>query len=888
MHTADPHLLHEAQPCAFWKLEGRFQQIVITLNVGEIMRNKWRDNLESKIGSGMVLVGANFGFNALSYLFVLFMGWKLDVSEFGGLAVFSSLLMLISLPGAALFNTTSRYVAVHDRNNHKNSFVSVMKVTDKVWKAMTVSVVILYLILSPILMMYFRLSSWLVMISFMLVLMSVFGLFWVKAVLHGLRKYQVLSAVLLIEGVTKILVGLLLVGNGLGLIGAILALGTSLVVPLIYGWMMVKNYIVQNIQAKRLNLNRMWGQIGEFLGHNILSSLGLMLLVTVDMLMVKHLLSPEDAGRYAVLTLFGKIVIMGASALSGVMLPYIARAKTQKQDLVLSQLGLALVGSYVALVVGGLNIYPEQISQLLLGTKGLAIAVWLPKYALAVGLMALASFWVNIALVKREFSVAKYPLIFSLILIGGLNYSKGRIDTVVQWYLWVALGFFGLMLIRGFYKRLTWQVKDLRDLWSSLDLPSAEPLDGGKKRILILNWRDTKHIWSGGAEVYVHELAKRWVQKNHQVVLFCGHDRKTVRDEVIDGVKIIRRGGFGTVYFWAWIYYWIRLRGRFDVIVDSENGVPFFTPLYSRLPIVLVIHHVHQEVFRENLIKPLAILAMFLEGKLMPLLYQNKKIVTVSESSRREIIRCRLSKRRPTIVSCGINEEVYSPGGTKSKNPLIAYIGRLKGYKSLPVLLVAAKTVVDTIPTAKFIIAGDGEERSSLEADTNRLGLSKKVKFTGFVSEAEKVRIYRKAWLTVNTSFMEGWGITSVEANACGTPIVASNVPGLRDSVVDGNTGMLVTFGDSQELAEKIVEVIQSKKLRYQMSKKAIAFSARYNWGTSASEFMKVIDREIKSQARSQDWSGEIVRSFGRFVDDVRELVTNRIPALLPGLSSKD
>ena len=162
---------------------------------------------------------------------------------------------------------------------------------------------------------------------------------------------------------------------------------------------------------------------------------------------------------------------------------------------------------------------------------------------------------------------------------------------------------------------------------------ALHPLTG--KRILIFNWRDTKHVFAGGAEIYIHELAKRWVKAGHSVTVFCGNDRKSPRNETIDGVHVVRRGGFYLVYLWAFVYYMFKFRGRFDVILDCENGIPFFTPLYAKEPVYCLLHHVHQEVFRKYLNLPMAAVARMLEGRLMPWAYHNVKFITISDSSRK-------------------------------------------------------------------------------------------------------------------------------------------------------------------------------------------------------------------------------------------------------------
>lgn len=374
-------------------------------------------------------------------------------------------------------------------------------------------------------------------------------------------------------------------------------------------------------------------------------------------------------------------------------------------------------------------------------------------------------------------------------------------------------------------------------------LPADTPIsvDKNKKRILIFNWRDTKHKFAGGAEVYIHELAKRWAHDGHYVTIFCGNDSLSPRSEVVDGVHIVRRGGFYFVYVWAFLYYMLHFRGKYDVIIDSQNGIPFFTPLYAKEPVYSLLFHVHQEVFRQSLVKPLADIASFLERTAMPRIYRETPFLTISQSTQKEMTRLKLGQKGITIIYPGVNLNQLVPA-EKSERPLVLYLGRLKYYKRVDVLLHAAAEVVSKHPDVRFVIAGDGEYKKNLKKITKRLGLEENVDFIGKVTEEEKAALYAKAWIVVNPSMMEGWGITTIEANACGTPVIASNVPGLHDSVKDEYNGLLFTLGSHQELAEKINLLLSHQYLRVMMSKNARGWASRFDWKISAAKCLRVID----------------------------------------------
>lgn len=363
-------------------------------------------------------------------------------------------------------------------------------------------------------------------------------------------------------------------------------------------------------------------------------------------------------------------------------------------------------------------------------------------------------------------------------------------------------------------------------------------------KILIFNWRDTKHRWAGGAEVYIQEIAKQWVKTGKDVTIFCGHDGYSKRHETVDGVQIIRRGGFYTVYFWAFIYYLLKLRRKYDIIIDAENGIPFLTPLFSRKPIFLLVHHVHQEIFRAHLSKPLATIALFIETKVMPFVYKNKPIIAVSKSTKQEIIHLGFSEKNLMIINPGITTNNFSKT-KKTKDPTFIYLGRLQRYKNIDILITAFAKIVSQYPTAKLLIAGTGESIDNIKTIIQQLKLEKHVSLLGRVSEQEKVNLFGSSWMAIQPSQIEGWGITVIEANACGTPVIASNVNGLKDSIISNKTGLLVDVKNFDQLAAAMIKLTKNKNLREKLSAEAYHWAQTFNWDNSAAMFMQKIETEL-------------------------------------------
>ncbi|MFH0795605.1 MAG: glycosyltransferase family 4 protein [Candidatus Omnitrophota bacterium] len=355
-------------------------------------------------------------------------------------------------------------------------------------------------------------------------------------------------------------------------------------------------------------------------------------------------------------------------------------------------------------------------------------------------------------------------------------------------------------------------------------------------RILIFNWRDLKHPQAGGSEFFLQEQAKIWVQNGHHVTWICsGWKGCFQKKEIVDGIEIIRIGNRVTMYLLAPLKY--LLIKRPEVIIDAENGIPFFTPLFAKAKKVLLIYHIHQNVWRKEMIFPFSWCGYFLEMMAMPIVYRNIPIVTISPSSNEDIKRmfCREGK----IIYPGIDLKKYFPK-EKSGNPEVVFIGRLKRYKSVDILLKTAALLKDELIT--FYILGSGDEGKSLKEMAGRLQL-KKVIFKGFISEKEKIEYLQRAWLVVNPSMVEGWSITNIEANACGTIVIGSNVGGIKDSIIDGDTGLLFPYGDFQILSKKIKNLISDEKGRRVMEKKALLWAQRFSWEESAHRFMEILKR---------------------------------------------
>jgi len=359
-------------------------------------------------------------------------------------------------------------------------------------------------------------------------------------------------------------------------------------------------------------------------------------------------------------------------------------------------------------------------------------------------------------------------------------------------------------------------------------------------KILILNWRCPKHPEAGGAEKYLYEISKRLVKKGHEIVWFSANFQRGESVDILDGIKFVRRGGRYSVYLYSLFSFLQSFKkDNFQVIIDNINGVPFFTPLYVKQPKLAIVHHLMKEQFFKELPLPLGIVGYSLE-RTIPFCYSRVPFVTVSDSSKRELMA--MGIKRVEIVPNGIESRFFNfKAINKADAPTILFLGRLKKYKRVDLLLKAFSLLKKKLNSANLWIAGDGDYRAELEKLAIKLDI-KNVVFWGYVDEKKKRELLRKSWVLVMPSLREGWGITVIEANACGTPCIAYDVSGLRDSIKNGKTGILVREnGNEEKLAEVLYQFLTNSTLRQRLSQNAIEWARQFSWDRSAEKFERIL-----------------------------------------------
>jgi glycosyltransferase involved in cell wall biosynthesis len=355
-------------------------------------------------------------------------------------------------------------------------------------------------------------------------------------------------------------------------------------------------------------------------------------------------------------------------------------------------------------------------------------------------------------------------------------------------------------------------------------------------RILVVNWLDRENPQAGGAEVHLHEIFGRLVSRGHDVTLLCsGWPGSPARCE-LDGIEVHRVGGrygFGVKAPW---YFRRHLQARgFDVIVEDLNKVPVFAPWWSSIPVVLIVHHLFGSTAFQEAPIPVAVATWLLERP-VPRAFRDLPVVAVSDSTRLDLVARGMDSERITVIPNGVDLDRLTPEptGQRFSLPTLLYLGRLKKYKRIDLIILALAELKNRGVACRLIVAGKGDHRSALERQCQDLGLTDMVTFPGFVNESDKLEFLRSSWLHILTSPKEGWGIIIIEAAACGTPSVASDSPGLRDSVINGRTGVLVPHGASGALADELQRLLMDNPTRETMGREARSFAEGFGWDESA------------------------------------------------------
>ena len=356
-------------------------------------------------------------------------------------------------------------------------------------------------------------------------------------------------------------------------------------------------------------------------------------------------------------------------------------------------------------------------------------------------------------------------------------------------------------------------------------------------KLLLVNWQDIDNPQAGGAEIHLHEIFGRLAARGHAVTLLCGGWPGCEQRARIDGMDVHRVGTRQTFGALAYPYYRRNLAATsWDLLIEDINKMPLFTPTWgggARRTVALVPHLFGATAFLE-LPAPLAAV-VWLSERPLGRIYRKVAFEAISESTRDDLVARGIPARNIRVIYPGIDTALYTPmAGTRAAQPVFAYLGRLKKYKGVHHVIQAFAQV--THAQATLEIAGAGDYRPDLEVLARSLDLGNRVRFLGRISEPQKLALLRRAWGLVFASPKEGWGITNLEAAACATPVVASNSPGIRESVRHGETGFLVPHGDTTAMAAAIDRLASSPSLVEELGRNARWFAESFTWDRAATE----------------------------------------------------
>lgn len=378
------------------------------------------------------------------------------------------------------------------------------------------------------------------------------------------------------------------------------------------------------------------------------------------------------------------------------------------------------------------------------------------------------------------------------------------------------------------------------------------------RRLLLLNWRDLGHPQAGGAELYTEEVGERFAAAGAEVTLMTAAYPDAPTLERLRGMDIVRRGGTFGVYARA-AQHMVGNRGQYDAVVDFQNGIPFFAPVFCRrdVAVVCVVHHVHQHQFALHYPKPVAEVGKWLEGPASRRVYGTRPIVAVSASTRADVRRTLGFQGPIHIVPNGVAPRARVDVA-RAAEPTIACVTRLVTQKRLHLLVEMVPALRAEFPGLTVDLAGDGPERGRLTELVARLGLQDVVRVHGRVSDEVRDELLARSWLTVSPSVAEGWGLSIVEANALGVPAVAFAVPGLRDSIRGGQTGWLVPQGGSLEDGVRAaLRELSSTATARLYAERCRTWAARFTWEETTERLAAVLLAEMARRRRGRTRRGD-------------------------------
>ncbi len=341
------------------------------------------------------------------------------------------------------------------------------------------------------------------------------------------------------------------------------------------------------------------------------------------------------------------------------------------------------------------------------------------------------------------------------------------------------------------------------------------------------------------------ELAKRLVKDGHEVIFLVGDFKGALKEEFINGYKVVRLGGRFSVYWHVFKYYQNNLRNWADLVIDEINTVPFFAKFYVKERNILFVHQLCREIWFYEMFFPLNIIGYILEPIYLWLL-RDRKVITVSESTKKDLMRFGFKAANIQIISEGIEIEPVSDllSIKKFDQPTILSLGTVRAMKRTHHTIKSFEIAKEKLPNLRLVIAGavEGEYGKKVLNIIKNSKYKDSIEYLGKVTKEKKVELMQKAHLIAVTSVKEGWGLIVTEANSQGTPSVVYDVDGLRDAVKNNQTGLVCEINTPNILAKKVIQILNDSELYETLQKNGWEWSKEINFENSYKQFMLKIN----------------------------------------------
>lgn len=374
--------------------------------------------------------------------------------------------------------------------------------------------------------------------------------------------------------------------------------------------------------------------------------------------------------------------------------------------------------------------------------------------------------------------------------------------------------------------------------------------DTGKRplRVLMLTWRDGDHPEAGGAEVYVERTSQLLSAQGHTVTMFSAAFPGAARTLDRGPVRIVRRGGRFLCYLRG-LQHVRRVGHEVDVIIDVHNGVPFWAPLVSRVPVVSLVHHVHRDQWPIIFGPVLGRIGWLIESRVAPRVYRNCQYVTVSKATQDELVTLGVDRERIAITYSGNDvpgdldtyEEI-----ARTPEPSLMVLGRLVPHKHFETAIDIVAELAPRYPGLTLDVVGGGYWSDELRAHATERGVADRVRFHGFVDEHVKRSLLARAWVVLMPSHKEGWGLTIVEAGLHRTPSVAfSFAGGVTESIVDDETGLLAD--NVAQMTAYTDTLLSDRQLREKYGDNAFRHAKSFSWENTTLQLEAALTQAVAS-----------------------------------------